>query len=664
MPIRALMGCFAILLIALLKVTEGSAASTEFQNTIKNPAKTFAAPQSIRNVQLSPNAQHLLSIRSSTNDSHILIQQTTLKSQNDLNDWLSTTVSAPTRISIPGGAVIWARWYDSGKVLAKIRFAQKVKGKRHFFHRIISVKADGTNLNVLTRRRSGELSIRSGDDELASLLPNDANHLLIQSTRSFESIHPTVYKVNLSTGRHQTSQSSTPPISHWIADRNGEPRLGLAYQNRTQLLYYRNTANAHLNSIAIDRSKPGPLFSPLAFSEQTSDIYVLSTHESDKATLYLYDLENQRFKQKIYGHPDFDISGAIISLTTGRLAGIKYTDDLPTRVFLDENRIQLEEKVRKLFSAPLVRLESTDETNRFAIVFTRGQWDPGDYHLVDLKNNTKTPIGNAIKDLDYAALSPVTPIQYQSRDGLTIHGYLTNHNKQQPKPLVIMPHGGPNLRDELEYNPFAQFVAAQGYTVLQLNFRGSTGYGRQFLRAGFKQWGLNIQQDIEDGLDWAVKNRIADPNRICVVGGSFGGYAALMAAKQMPNKLKCVASLNGISDLFQMLRDRQSRLAFEMDRLTVGDPVTDRNRLRQTSPLFVVDQISVPVFLAHGEDDDIVPASHSTKMAKALRRASKPVKLLIIPDADHDLSLPSDRERYLTELGRFLNQHLDASVNG
>ena len=624
-------------------------------------ASVFSTPLAVQSIQISHDGSHVVSVRGTRKRSFIEISPLTI-GENGLplsNNSRSVTAEF-------GGGIVWARWLDTNWIVAKVRFVDRVRGKREDFFRIATVDRKGGNIRFLGRSGAGQLAARFGTDELIDLLPGQTEHVLIQSTRSFDSTSPSVVRVNVRTGQRATVQPSRTNVSHWLTDRAGVPRLGLGFGDKVKYLFYKGRNSQSFRRIAIKQDEDSPVFSPIVLGPTEGELYAISSHASDTLTLYTYDISTESFKERIFGHPKYDVSGALISATSRKVVGTAYTDDLPRRYFIDPQRKALENTVRNQFSDAVVRIVSADKDYRYATVFTRGEYDPGAYHFVRLDNGKSAKMADAFSRLPYRSLAPMKTIEYATKDGKTIRGYLTGYNLERAKnrPMVILLHGGPFYRDIQQFNPFAQFLATQGYVVLQVNYRGSSGYGWEFRKSSYRQWGLAIQRDVEQGLDWAVESGIADPNRICVAGASYGGYEALISAYKMPEKIKCSVSLNGVADLFRMLRDRKSQLDFAMDDVIVGDPVRDKDRITATSPYHNADKIGVPVLLVHAGDDQVVSDAHSRDMARALRRNQKPAELVIIPGADHELSFPNDRQRYFNELGDFLREHLNGAVTG
>jgi dipeptidyl aminopeptidase/acylaminoacyl peptidase len=286
--------------------------------------------------------------------------------------------------------------------------------------------------------------------------------------------------------------------------------------------------------------------------------------------------------------------------------------------------------------------------------------EPGLRYLYDVTKKSITEL-----EYDYAGLGATnapyrTTIKYTARDSLAIEAFLTVPRGVDPKnlPTIMLPHGGPWAQDDVNYDYLAAFLANRGYAVLQPNFRGSTGYGKAFLDKGNGQWGLTMQDDLTDGVEWLVKNGISDKARICILGGSYGGYAALMGAVKTPDLFKCAISINGVSDILKLLKGDTGGFKEEVTARLIGDLDKDYERLKTTSPYYNVEKITAPILLIHAKDDQRVDYRQSTRMRDKLLTAGKPVEYVEIADGEHFLENEAARTTYLTAVENFLAKHL------
>jgi dipeptidyl aminopeptidase/acylaminoacyl peptidase len=303
---------------------------------------------------------------------------------------------------------------------------------------------------------------------------------------------------------------------------------------------------------------------------------------------------------------------------------------------------------------------SRDE-GRF-VVHSGGDRTMGAYWLLDAERSTLEHLFPVSPWLDEAAMAEMRSIRYTSRDGLAIRGYLTVPAGQEPRglPLVVNPHGGPWARDVWGFNPEVQFLASRGYAVLQMNFRGSAGFGRRFLEASFGQWGLTMQDDVTDGVRWAIEQGIADPARVAIYGGSYGGYAALSGLTKTPELYACGVSYVGVSNLFTWMAAIPPywKPYLEMMHEMVGHPERDRKRFEETSPLFRVERIRAPLFVAQGANDPRVRKEESEQIVAALERRGVPVRYLVKEDEGHGFHNEENRFEFYRALEEFLAEHL------
>jgi dipeptidyl aminopeptidase/acylaminoacyl peptidase len=398
-------------------------------------------------------------------------------------------------------------------------------------------------------------------------------------------------------------------------------------------------------------------FALLAVGDRPGLLYVASTEPTGRRSIYEYDVAQARFLDAYASHPDVDIDMLVID--HGHALAYGYTVDEPTLVYTDPSlRADADQVAASLPGFRTTVVDGTADGKRLLVLAAGGN-RPGRYYLLTRSGDKAVlaPLGDIRPDIPDSALAPVRPVQYRARDGLTIHGYVTlpPDAPAGPIPFVVMPHGGPSARDVLGFDYIAQMIASRGYGVLQPNFRGSRGYGGAFEEAGFQQWGLKMQDDLTDGVQWLIAQGLADAKRICIVGWSYGGYAALMGAIKTPDLYRCAVSMAGVTDLTRRLdRAQQSRFAD----LNLPKFDSDPQAVIANSPALLADRIKIPILLAHGRRDFTVPVADTEAMEAALRKAGKPVQALYFDDDDHYMYREEDRIAFLEALDSFLAQSL------
>ncbi|HEY5048323.1 MAG TPA: alpha/beta fold hydrolase [Rhizomicrobium sp.] len=370
---------------------------------------------------------------------------------------------------------------------------------------------------------------------------------------------------------------------------------------------------------------------------------------------------------KLFQDPIYDVAGALRDEWTGRIIGYVVDEDMPVYRYFDPKREALQKGLEKAFPGLSVHAVSTDLAGDKAIVEAVGSRTPASYYLFDHTTHRSTAIVASYPDLTESELGEVRPYAYMARDGLRIPAYLTIPPARRPLnlSLVVMPHGGPDARDDMTFDFLSQFLANRGYAVLRPEFRGSSGYGRAFTEAGLHQWGLKMQDDISDGVQKVIADGIADPKRVCIFGASYGGYAALAGATLTPDLYACAISLAGVSNLPDLLGYTKKEFGIDITNgsfwtTRIGDAFTDSAQLDASSPALHASQVKAPVLLLHSELDVTVPIQQSELMTAALTTAGKKVQFVRLDGDDHYLSLEPTRYRVLQEVEKFLA----ASIGG
>jgi dipeptidyl aminopeptidase/acylaminoacyl peptidase len=399
-------------------------------------------------------------------------------------------------------------------------------------------------------------------------------------------------------------------------------------------------------------------------SEDGKSIIRFARHSDGTDSVDRIDIASGE-ETKLFQDPVHDIRNALHDAWTDKVTGYVVDEDMPVYHYFDPAREALQKGLEQAFPGLSVHAVSTDLAGDKVILEVVGPRTPPSYYLFDHKTHQATAIAASYPDLNDSELGDTKPYGYSARDGLHIPAYLTVPPGQTAKnlPLVVMPHGGPDARDDMRFDFLRQFLANRGYAVLQPNFRGSSGYGYPFTKAGLHQWGLKMQDDISDGVKKAIADGIADSKRVCIFGASYGGYAALAGATLTPELYACVISYAGPSNLPNLLGydKRQFRENFTNGSWTstrMGDIFTDSAQLDASSPALHAKNVRAPVLLLHSEQDVTVPIEQSEMMAAALQNAGKDYQFVRINGDDHYLSVSQTRKRVLEELEKFLAAHI------
>jgi dipeptidyl aminopeptidase/acylaminoacyl peptidase len=386
----------------------------------------------------------------------------------------------------------------------------------------------------------------------------------------------------------------------------------------------------------------------------------------DKTAVVKYDIITKKELEKIFEHPEVDVTNLMSSRKRKVITGVSFNTEKVHYHFFDKQREMLQRDLEKRLPGYEVRVAGFNKQEDRCLVRTFSDRSLGAYYFYDMKTKDFRKLADVSPWLKESDLAEMKPISYQSRDGLTIHGYLTVPKGVQPKnlPVVVNPHGGPWYRDSWGFNPEVQFLANRGYAVLQVNFRGSTGYGRKFWEASFKQWGKTMQNDVTDGVQWLIKQGTADPKRIGIYGGSYGGYTTLAGLTFTPDLYACGVDYVGVANLFTFMKSIPPYWKPFLDMLygMVGHPEKEQDLLRAASPVFHVNKIKAPLLIAQGANDPRVNKNESDQMVEALKKKGIDVPYMVKDNEGHGFSNEENRFDFYRAMEEFLGKHLGGKV--
>jgi dipeptidyl aminopeptidase/acylaminoacyl peptidase len=522
------------------------------------------------------------------------------------------------------------------------------------FH-VVSVDLSGENVRDLTPFDGVRAQI------IDALEDHDEYMLVSLNKRNPELFD--VFRLNINTGELTLLAENPGNITSWMTDHDGNLRVAIATDGVQTTLLYRNSDDAPFQPSLTTNFKES--VDPIFFSFDNKYLYASSNLHRDKSAIVKFDLTTGKEIDVLFEHDDVDASTLSYSRKRKVLTAISYITWKRERVFLDKTAKTLYQRVAARLNGYEVVIHDMNKNEDMMIVRTYSDRSMGAYYLFDLIKDKLTKLSDISPWLNEKDLSEMKPVRYQSRDGLTIHGYLTLPKlprNQQPRqlPVVINPHGGPWVRDAWGYNPEVQFLANRGYAVLQVNYRGSTGYGRTFWERGFKQWGRAMQDDISDGVQWLVEEGIADPKRVAIYGGSYGGYATLAGLAFTPKLYACGVDYVGVSNLFSFMNTIPPywKPYLEMMYEMVGNPETDKERFHETSPVFHVDRITAPLLVAQGAKDPRVNIEESNQIVEALKKRGIDVPYLVKENEGHGFRNEENRFEFYEAMETFLGKYL------
>jgi dipeptidyl aminopeptidase/acylaminoacyl peptidase len=395
----------------------------------------------------------------------------------------------------------------------------------------------------------------------------------------------------------------------------------------------------------------------VGFGKNPDMLYVNAYYEGRRAIFKVNINDPELSKELVFSDPNYDVSGSLIySKITGDVIGMRLSVDGGV-TFWDEDYKSLQRSIDKSLPDTVNIVYDLSDNERRLVLLATSDINSGTFYVVDRDKNRIDRLTRRYMALDPELMAEKAAIKYHARDGLEIEGFLTvpKGEIKSPLPAIIFPHGGPVSFNDGGFDYWTQYFASRGYVVLQMNFRGSSGYGYDFMASGLQSWGLEMQNDVEDGTRWLIKEGIADPNRICVVGASYGGYAALMEAARNPDLYRCAVSFAGVTDVAYLVKSSRRYTNYKIVQEQIG---SDLKELRQRSPINLAEQIDIPVLLGHGTDDRSVRIQHGRKMHRALEKSGKDVTYLEFEDGDHYLSNEVHRLQFFKAMDSFLDSNL------
>lgn len=470
--------------------------------------------------------------------------------------------------------------------------------------------------------------------------------------------------VNARTGERRPLKHPSGRASNWAFDKNGEPRaVSVAsssfWRDDTTLTnWYKPRPDGEWVKLA-EFKITDDIWFPLYMQEREHTLTITSRIGRDTYAIFDYDTQTHTIGEMQAGHPQQDILGvggveqaSFERVTTGGL--------LPQQVWLDPAWAGAQQSIDQALPNRINQLSGDPKKN--VLVFSYSATDPGSWYLIDMRKGNMREFATAKPSVKEASMRPVEITQYRAADGLTIPAFLTRpQDTGGPQPTVVLIHGGPTARDYWRWNAEVQILASHGYVVFQPQFRGSSGFGKKFEQAGYGQWGLAMQDDITAGVQDLIARGISDPKRICIVGASYGGYAALWGLAKTPQLYRCGVSFAGVADIEYMFRDgsdsNRNKIGRQFLQSQVGDLNANKEQFDSVSPLKHADRIQAPVLLMHGDEDVRVPISHGKKMRRALEALNKPVQWQEFEEEGHGLVYVRNQRLYYETLLNFLDKN-------
>ena len=623
-----------LLLVAAIGCTSGPAEQKEarlipMEDFFRNPEKT--------GYQLSPDGEHISFLAPWNNRLNVHVQK--------IGSDEATRITESTERDIRGYL-----WLNNNR----IGWIQDTGGDENW--RLYAVDIDGSN--YLDGTPFEGVQVRPLDE-----LEDDDEHILIGMNKRNPQIFD-VYRMNVNSGELQMVAENPGNVAGWITDNEGVVRMASTTDGVNTSLLYRATEKDPFKVVLTTSFKDS--LEPMFFDFNNKYVYVSSNLERDKSAVFKWDPETGETLEMLYEHPEVDVSSLLRSKKRKLITGTSYLTDRVHYEFFDEQREQLQRTLEEKLPGYQVAVADMSKDETKVLVRTYSDRSLGAYYFFDRESGDFTKLVDVSPWLDESEMASMKPVQYTSRDGLTIRGYLTVPAGAEAEnlPVVVNPHGGPWARDAWGFNPEVQFLANRGYAVFQPNFRGSTGYGKEFWQASFKEWGGKMQDDITDGVEWLIDEGIADPERIGIYGGSYGGYATLAGLTFTPELYTCGVDYVGVSNIFTWLEAFPPywKPFLEMVYEMVGNPETDKEMLEAVSPFFHVDKIQVPLLVAQGANDPRVKQEESDQIVEALKSRGIDVPYMVKENEGHGFGNEENRFDFYRAMETFLGKYLGGRV--
>ena len=626
--------------------------------------RLFTKSSAARQVVISPDGKHIATIFKRGKEDMLAIIKLAdmkpvkvIKAYGDLNQIGDVRWANNERLLY---RVLTSMSWDKQQYFDGNTYGVNIDGKRHF-----QVLGNGT-VDIKGRNIS-EL----GTIELIDVLPDDKKHVLIalypwlENATSYilnKDAKPIIYKANIYNPRLSRVTKLPTPQATAYTDNDNNVRISFGTDTQAQIeMHYRKNANSKWQPLELKGLANATRFFVHGFSKDNNKVYLGVSHLDGPNSLHLYDLINHTTKE-IFKHESADINKLVFNAKNDKVVAVGVEHGYFEYVLLDgkDKVSKMHSKLLAMFPGYNVQMTSSSTDAKRAVFEVFSGFQPSVFYLYDEKTDNFSYLMASRQWIDSKQMADREPIKFKARDGLTLNGYLTRPiGKKESLPTIILPHGGPHgIKDRWVFDWETQLLVSRGYAVLQLNYRGSSGYGYAFEKAGYGQWGAAMQDDLTDATLQLIDKGIADKDRICIYGASYGGYAAVMGTIREPDLYRCAIGSMGVYDLPKLFEEgnvANSRSGLGYLKRVLGN---DTNKQKQYSPVYNTDKIKTPLLLLHGRKDNQAPYSQYEALAKALKKSKKPFDKLILKNDGHGYSDEESRIKVYTQILAFLDKHI------
>lgn len=613
----------------------------------KLPVEAYGKLPVASQMKLSPSGNHIAFIRNHDGNSYV-----------GVIDRLKKTTKFVVNTDNEKFKIGWFRWANDEMLLVSAHYPVHRMLRKYTEARLYKIKIDGSKkMRQVSIPKNGE-HVAQFQNTIIDMLPDEPDHILMEI--DYQSGNkPDVYKIDLNkkNTRSRIVRGRTN-IYHWMTDQQHRVRLGFGL-DETRIFYsLYDLKTKKWQRIWDYEIFDAPDITPLGFGLDPNKLYIRADHQGRYA-IYTVDLTNEELPRTlVYSDKNYDIEGSLIySKHTKEVIGVYHGESEDNKIYFNSSYEKFQQALNQAIPNASNNIASFSDNGRKYILHTSSSETSGRYYFGDRDTGELTPLIDEYPQLNSTNIIGKSKQNYPASDGLMIEAYLSipENLPAENRPAIIIPHGGPMSRVYGGFDWFTEFFASRGYLVFEPNFRGSSGYGFKFEMASIENWGGAMQTDLADAATWLVEKHQVDKSRICIIGASYGGYAALMAAAKQQNIFKCAASFAGVSDLQYLVRKSQNFTNHKVVEKQFGK---NAETLEKNSPINFAKNIDIPVMLIHGELDTIVPVQHSQNMFASLTEHNKKVEYIELINGNHHLSIEKNRLTTLNSIANFLAKHL------
>ncbi len=634
------------------------------------PIEYFTKNSEARTAKISPDGKHLIAIFTYSGQEVFGVMNLAQKK-----------VISLIAVRGAGGNIEDVNWVSNSRIVYSIYKTGKLDKTRRASGELYAVNIDGGRHDIIFGHRAGNVTHNAGikvkkssyaDHRILNYLSDDERHILIAYYpwkvyggywRSNPQAKTLIKKLNVFSGRQTTIESLPISQATAIVDNNDVVRFSIGVNsNNRSVISYKKEKSSEWREFSLEKFEGTDLY-PISFTKNNRSVYLSANVKNGTRALYLFDLETHKTK-KLFHDETVDISRLILDFSQRRVVYVATENGLPNYYYLepDNKKSLLHKNLRASFKGQDVEITSATKDGSKMIVYVSADNNPGDFYQFDTKSLNADYLMSRYKWIDRNKLVKSESIKFKSRDGLNIHGYLTRPKVEANVllPLIVYPHGGPHgVRDEWGFQWSVQLLVNRGYAVLQVNYRGSSGFGKSFASAGYGNWGTLMQNDLTDATKLMIEQKIVDPSRICIYGASYGGYAALMGTVREPDLYRCAIGSVGVYDLPLMLKkgiiSKYAKNGLAYLKEAIGDDIED---LKARSPVYNVEKIKAKVLLIHGKMDERVPIEQAFRLQEAFDGIRKEYQWLELKDEGHGYNDEENRRLVYKTIIKFLDENI------